>query len=111
MPTAAELADISNLNLGGKPYQEFNYKSAAGNIKVSNFVGGMLKKSYRNYKKGKKSALRTGSKRSGGGVADNALTIPVSDTYNYGGLNIPKTYGYGPITTLTRVPHSQMALY
>lgn len=122
MPTYRELADISNLNLG-QPYQEFNYKSAVGNIKVSNFVGGMLKKSYNNYKKGKQSNLRkykkqTGTKtskrrssRGGAGVADNALTIPVSDTYNYSGLGLPKEYRYGPITNIGRIPHSQMALY
>lgn len=112
MPTYAELADLYNLNIGGKPYPEFNYKSVAGNIKVSNFVGGMLKKSYNNYKKGKQSNLRKHKKRSGGGVADNALTINASAIYDTRHLGIgDKSFGYPPITRIGRVPHSPMSLY
>jgi hypothetical protein len=122
MPTYNELADVSNLKLGSKPYQEFNYNSAIANIKVSNFVGGAIKKSYNTYQKGMKSTLqkykksKTNAKRksrggSRSGVADNALTISVNDTYNYSGLGLPKDYNVGQVMKIGRVPHSQMALY
>lgn len=105
--TYAELADTKNLGLN-KSYPDRNLNQIVRNIKVSNFVGGTLARSYTNYKNGKKSNMR---KYKGGGVADNALTISVSDTYNYSGLGLPKDYKIDPVTKITRVPHSKLALY
>ncbi len=105
---------MNTANLGNnKSYQAFDFNRYKNNVKISNFAGGAAKKKMKNilkdtyveYRKGNKSFIR---KLRGGAELDQ-LTVPLADTRNTSGLQIPKPYEYIRVQRLSSVPHSHLA--
>lgn len=115
LPTYDDLTNTSYLYGNTQSeYQEFDYNNAIKKLKLSNFAGGkkmkmknVLKTTYTDYKKGKRSKL---AKKTKGGDT-NALPISVKDTYNVSHLDYDKPYSYLPVERIDRVPYSHLAIY
>lgn len=108
IPDAGEIRDTNYLTFT-KPFEGYGYRNDYKYIETSHFAGGatkLLKKSYQDYRKGKKSRLR------GGEVADDTkgLSIPLKDVYNTTGLNNERPFQFQNIVKIFRTPFSSLGL-